>query len=53
VSAEMADLHGCGYKLPLEKAHRILGYEPLLSFEEGCRRSIDWLRFAGYPIQGS
>lgn len=47
---EMADLHQCCYKLPSAKAERILGYKPIVTFREGCRRSVEWLRFAGYPI---
>jgi nucleoside-diphosphate-sugar epimerase len=47
---EMADLHQCACKLPHEKARRVLGYEPIVSFEEGSRRSLEWLRFAGLPV---
>lgn len=46
---EMALLQQCQYKLPDTKARKILGYEPIISFEEACRRSIGWLAFAGYP----
>lgn len=46
----MALLHQCQYQLPFEKARKMLGYEPIISFPEGCRRSIAWLGFAGYPI---
>ncbi len=46
---EMALLQQCQYKLPDAKARKILGYEPIISFEEACRRSIGWLAFAGYP----
>jgi len=48
---EMAELHGCTYKLPYAKAIRLLGYTPLVSFQEGLTRSIGWLRFAGYPYR--
>lgn len=48
---EMALLQQCQYKLPDNKAREILGYQPIISFEEGCRRSISWLAFAGYPIK--
>lgn len=47
---ERALLHGCTYKLPSDKAARTLGYRPEISFAEGSRRSIEWLRFAGYPV---
>lgn len=50
VTQEIALLHQCQYKLPFEKAENILGYEPIVSFPEGCRRSIDWLASVGYPV---
>jgi nucleoside-diphosphate-sugar epimerase len=43
-------LQTCAWKLPSDKAKRLLGYSPHVSFTEGCRRSIEWLRFAGYPV---
>ncbi len=46
---EKALLHRCRVKLPWTKARERLGYRPMVSFEEGCRRSIAWLAFAGYP----
>lgn len=49
-TAEMVALQSCSYKVPHEKATRVLGYKPLVSFEEGMRRSISWLQFAGYPV---
>ncbi|WP_017324939.1 NAD(P)-dependent oxidoreductase [Synechococcus sp. PCC 7336] len=50
VPAEIACLQQCQYSLPWDKARRLMGYEPTVSFEEGCRRSIGWLDFAGYPV---
>jgi len=47
---EMSLLHQCGYKLPSDKAKKRLSYEPIISFAEGCRRTIAWLGFVGYPI---
>lgn len=47
---EMSLLHQCSYKLPSEKARKLLGYQPIVSFAEGCRRTIAWLAFAGYPV---
>src|SRR5262249_47686863 len=47
---EKALLHSCRYKLPWQKAREKLGYEPLISFSEGCRRSVGWLAFAGDPV---
>jgi nucleoside-diphosphate-sugar epimerase len=49
---ERALLHRCGTKLPWTKARDRLGYRPRVSFEEGCRRSVAWLDFAGYPVTG-
>jgi len=43
VSEMMAILQQSQYKLPFAKAQTILGYEPIVSFDEGCRRSINWL----------
>ena len=43
VTEMMAELQQSQYKLPFNKAERILGYEPIVSFDEGCQRSIEWL----------
>ncbi len=43
VNEMMAILQQSQYKLPFTKAEEILGYEPLVSFHEGCQRSIEWL----------
>jgi nucleoside-diphosphate-sugar epimerase len=48
---EIALLHRCLYRLPHTKAGLILHYHPIVSFSEGCRRSIAWLAFAGYPVR--
>lgn len=50
VTEERALLHRCRYKLPSKKAEVMLGYTPLVSFDEAYRRSIGWLVFAGYPV---
>ena len=47
LSAEHALLQQCRWKLPHAKAARILGYDPLVTFAEGMRRSLSWLDFAG------
>lgn len=52
VSREKALLHTCSHKLPWDAARSALGYEPETSFAEGCRRSVAWLEFAGYPVGG-
>jgi 2-alkyl-3-oxoalkanoate reductase len=44
VTAEMAALHCCRWRLPHDKATRMLGYVAPVPFAEGCRRSVDWLR---------
>lgn len=48
---EMALLYSCQYKLPYKKATRMLGYQPLATFQEACWRTVGWLAFAGYPIK--
>lgn len=50
-SRELALLHSCSVRLPSAKAERMLGYRPPISFDEGCRRSVAWLEFAGYPTR--
>lgn len=51
VTLEKALLHTCAYKLPWSRAQQGLGYQPVVSFAEGCRRSLAWLKFAGYPVR--
>ena len=43
----MSLLYSCCYKLPHHKAKRLLRYEPLVSFNEGCRCTVGWMGFAG------
>jgi nucleoside-diphosphate-sugar epimerase len=43
VSREMSELHRCQVKLPFDKAKQILGYEPVVSFQDGLFRTIQWL----------
>jgi nucleoside-diphosphate-sugar epimerase len=38
-------LQTCNYQLPTAKARDLLGYRPQISFDEGCRRTREWLRF--------
>jgi len=40
-----------GYSI--EKARRLLGYEPEVDFEEGMQRTIGWLRANGYLVCGA
>jgi nucleoside-diphosphate-sugar epimerase len=51
ISRELAMLYSCQYKLPHEKATRILGYQPPVPFQEAVRRTLAWLAFAGYPVK--
>ena len=51
ITFEMSELQRCSWKFPHEKAARILGYKPVVSFGEGMRRSAGWLRFAGYQVR--
>jgi hypothetical protein len=51
VPLETAMLHRCRYKFPFAKARRLLGYEPVVSVEEGLIRSIRALTLAGYMIE--
>ena len=53
VSREMALLYRCATKLPHAKAAAVLGYRPVVSFEEGCRRTLEWLAFAGFPVDAA
>ncbi|NER79873.1 MAG: NAD-dependent epimerase/dehydratase family protein, partial [Leptolyngbya sp. SIO1D8] len=53
VSREMAALQQSQYKLPLQKAQQLLGYEPLVSWKEANAACLDWLMKEGYPIQAS
>lgn len=43
VTEMMSILQQSQYKLPFTKAEQRLGYEPIVTFDEGCRRSIEWL----------
>jgi nucleoside-diphosphate-sugar epimerase len=52
-SREMALLYRCATKLPHSKAAGTLGYRPVVSFQEGCRRTLEWLAFAGFPVDAS
>jgi nucleoside-diphosphate-sugar epimerase len=51
VTREMEILYQCAYRLPHDKAVRLLGYRPPVAFAEGVRRCLAWLAFAGYPVQ--
>jgi len=46
LSAEYTLLQQCRWKLPHDKAARLLGYTPPVSFEAGLSDSLAWLDFA-------
>jgi nucleoside-diphosphate-sugar epimerase len=52
VTLERALLHTSSYRPPYTRAQLELRYCPPMTFEEGCRRSVEWLGFAGYPVRG-
>lgn len=52
-SLELALLHTSSYRPPYARAQRELDYSPPITFKEGCRRSVEWLGFAGYPVKGT
>ncbi|MGQ3685784.1 MAG: NAD-dependent epimerase/dehydratase family protein [Candidatus Loosdrechtia sp.] len=47
---EMTLLYQCQYKFPHQKAYKILGYEPIVTFPEACKRTVGWMAFAGFPV---
>jgi nucleoside-diphosphate-sugar epimerase len=50
VAEDMNLMQQCEYKLPNSKAEKLLEYYPPVSFAEGMKKSVQWLRFAGYPV---
>jgi 2-alkyl-3-oxoalkanoate reductase len=40
---EISELHLCRTRLPMDRARSVLGYEPIVSVEEGLRRSAEFL----------
>jgi nucleoside-diphosphate-sugar epimerase len=53
VNFEISELHCCRGRLSDERIRKELGYSPRITIEEGMRRSVAWLEFAGYPLHGS
>ena len=51
IDEEMAALQQCVWKYPNQKAAKMLGFLPPVSFDEGMRRTLAWLEFAGYPLR--
>lgn len=50
LSSEMNALQQCQWRLPHQRAAEGLGYRAPVSFEEGMRRSLAWLDFAGFNL---
>jgi nucleoside-diphosphate-sugar epimerase len=46
-----ARLQQCSVRLPKSKAKSLLAYEAPVSFEEGMRQTVAWMKTAGYPVQ--
>jgi nucleoside-diphosphate-sugar epimerase len=46
---EIAALQRCQWRLPHDKAARMLHYVPPVSFADGCRRSIEWVHARSRP----
>ncbi|MBI3466165.1 MAG: NAD(P)-dependent oxidoreductase [Planctomycetes bacterium] len=54
VRRELWHLQKIAYKLPTEKFRQQFGFSPPVSFDEGIRRTLNWLMFLGYaPHQAS
>jgi nucleoside-diphosphate-sugar epimerase len=45
-SREMVLLQQCRYRFPQARASQLLGYKPLVSFEEGLRRTLAWIEWS-------
>ena len=50
LSSQMNALQQCQWRLPHKRAADELGYRAPVSFEEGMRRSLAWLDFAGLNL---
>jgi len=51
ISDEIIALHRCAWRLPHDKARRLLGYRAPTTFDEGCRRSVQWLMAEWLPAR--
>ncbi|MGL5083354.1 MAG: hypothetical protein ACRC8A_17885, partial [Microcoleaceae cyanobacterium] len=47
LNQEMVELYQCQYKLPYHKAEAILNYSPIVSFDQACDRTMEWLTSQG------
>lgn len=48
LSAEMTLLFSCSYRLPYDKATRLLDYAPPVTLEAGLTETIKWIHQVGY-----
>ena len=44
---ERVRLQQCEWRFPCDQAKRMLGYAPVVSFEQGLQSTVAWLRWAG------
>ncbi len=51
IDEEMTALQQCVWKYSNEKAAKVLGFQPPVSFDEGMLRTLGWMEFAGYPVR--
>lgn len=45
IDKEEVNFYSCDTVFSIEKAQRMLGYEPRINFEEGMRRTAEWMRW--------
>jgi nucleoside-diphosphate-sugar epimerase len=46
VDPRLVELQKCQYELPSQRLADVLDYRPSIGFDEACRRTAEWLRFA-------
>ena len=52
ITQELTLLQQCEWRLPIQKAQSLLGYQPEVSFDDAMHRSLAWLKFTGCPVPG-
>jgi nucleoside-diphosphate-sugar epimerase len=50
IDEEIAMLQQCRWRFSNARAQCTLGYQPSVTFDEGMRRTVGWMAFAGYPV---
>ncbi|MHB8636576.1 MAG: NAD-dependent epimerase/dehydratase family protein [Fimbriimonadaceae bacterium] len=53
LSEEFLRLYACDWRLPDDKARRVLGYRAAVSFADGLVETMRWLKWAGYPVEAT